>query len=215
MAEDFKTELDGTLHVLFHFMKRTGYQVLYQENVAILPGGEVTTDLKTAPEKSYVGNRYYIRKNGQNKTKTVYYFAVNIMNTPYASRVGLVENGLETRTELVEFLKKRNIASTYLKSASYLLHKPDFSIMRDLILTESEAVLQDDSGIPVKYFDPQSFDIQLFGTYTQPIPLFAGSFQSDLKALYDSSKTVRELPFGIGYQFQTGTSNLMLATKRP
>jgi len=127
----------------------------------------------------------------------------------------LVENGLETRTELVEFLKKRNIASSYLKSASYLLHKPDFSIMRDLILTESEAVLQDDSGIPVKYFDPQSFDIQLFGTYTQPIPLFAGSFQSDLKALYDSSKTVRELPFGIGYQFQTGTSNLMLATKRP
>lgn len=41
----------------------------------------------------------------------------------------------------------------YLKAASYLLHENEFSRTREFLLRESNAILQDDSGIPLRFFD--------------------------------------------------------------
>lgn len=215
MADDFQSEMDGTLHVLVHFMSRTNHELLYQEKVAILPDGSLTNDLSSIADSTYIGNRFYFRQNGQEKVKTLTYFAVNIQNTAYHSRGGLVEKGLDTRKDLVNYFKKIDIKSTYLKSASYLMHRPTFSIIRDLILDESEFVLQDDSGIPVQYFDLSKWDLTFYGTYSFPISLFAERHQEDLKEVYAEKKMkVKALPFGIGYQYKKGTSNLMLGRKK-
>lgn len=213
MAEDFQSELDGTLPVFLHFMKRTDHSVLYQERVAILEDGTITNDLSSLPENAYVGNRYYMQRNGEEKVKVLYYFAVNIQNTSYVSRGGLVAKGLDTRKDLVSFLRSSNIHSTYLKSASYLLHRPSFSIIRDLIMSESEFILQDDSGIPLQFFDEKNWKLTLYGEYFKPIRLFAERHQEDLKERYETGENVKELPFGIGYQYHKGTSNMMLAEK--
>ena len=215
MADDFKSELDGTLHVLMHFMARTDHEVMYQERVGILPNGELTTELTSVPDSMYIGNRYYFRKNGDEKVKTLTYFAVNVQNSPYVSRGGLVAKGLNTRTDLVNYFKKIDIKSTYLKSASYLMHRPTFSIIRNIILKESEHVLQDDSGIPVQFFNPEEWDLTFYGNYIKPISLFAERHQEDLKEIYELKKyIVKELPFGIGYQYHKGTSNMMRASKK-
>lgn len=215
MADDFQSELDGTLPVFMHFMKRTGHTVQFQEKVAILPDGGITNDLSQAVDSSYIGNRYYLKRQGEEKVKTLYYFAVNIQNTPYVSRGGLVAKGLETRNDLVQFLEKRNVKASYLKSASYLLHRPSFSIVRDFILNNSDYLLQDDSGIPVQFFDQQKWDLTFYGTYSFPIRLFAERHQEDLKEIYaKKASNVKELPFGIGYQYHKGTSNLMIARKK-
>lgn len=208
MANDFNGEVDGTLPVLMQFMNRTGHQVLYQETVAVQPNGELTSDLSKAVDSTYTGNRYYFKRNGEEKVRTLTYFSVNLQNAAYGTL-----SGLESRTDFVNYLKAANIKSTYLKSASYLMHRPSFSIVRDLILNESEFVLQDDSGMPVKFFPTTKWDLTFYGTYSQPISLFAERKQADLKELF-SGEGVKPLPFGIGYQYKNGTSNLMLAKKK-
>lgn len=215
MADDFQSEMDGTLHVLVHFMARTNHKLMYQEPVAILPDGKLTNDLSNISDSTYVGNRFYFKRNGEDKVRTLTYFAVNIQNSPYHSRGGLVAKGLETRSDLVNYFKDINIKTTYIKSASYLMHRPTFSIIRDLILSESEYLLQDDSGIPVKFFDDSTWDLTFYGNYAFPISLFAERHQPDLKDIYlKKEEKVKGLPFGIGYQYKKGTSNLMLARKK-
>lgn len=215
MADDFKSELDGTLHVLMHFMARTNHEVMYQEKVAIQPNGELTTQLENISDSTYVGNRYYFKRKGEEKVRTLTYFAVNVQNKPYVSRGGLVAKGLNTRTDLVAYFNGLNIKSTYLKSASYLMHRPTFSIIRNIILNESEYVLQDDSGIPLQYFDKDKWDLTFYGSYSFPISLFEERHQEDLKEAYQNKmNNLQPLPFGIGYQYRKGTSNLMRATKK-
>jgi hypothetical protein len=215
MADDFQSEMDGTLHVLVHFMARTGHTLLYQEKVAIQPDGTLTNALDNVEDTTYIGNRFYFKKTGEDRVKTLTYFAVNVQNTTYHSRGGLVAKGLQDRKDLVRYFKNIDIKSTYLKSASYLMHRPTFSIIRDLILSESEVILQDDSGIPVQYFDRSQWDLTFYGTYSFPIALFAERHQEDLKDIYAKKEMpVKPLPFGIGYQYRKGTSNLMLARKK-
>lgn len=215
MADDFQSEMDGTLHVIVHFMTRTGHTLLYQEKVAIQPDGKLTNDVTSVADSAYIGNRFYFKRNGEEKVKTLTYFAVNVQNMAYHSRGGLVAKGLDERKDLVNYLKQMDIKSTYLKSASYLMHRPTFSIIRDLILNESEYLLQDDSGIPVQYFDRAKWNLTFYGNYSFPISLFAERHQEDLKEIYLKKElAVKPLPFGIGYQYRKGTSNLMLARKK-
>ncbi|OFZ55110.1 MAG: hypothetical protein A3D92_22210, partial [Bacteroidetes bacterium RIFCSPHIGHO2_02_FULL_44_7] len=210
MADDFQTEMDGTLHVLMHFMARTDHEVMYQEKVAILPDGSLTNELDKAEKSAYIGNRFYFRKNGEERVKTLTYFAINMANEAYGA-----SSGLETRTDAIAYFKSLNIKSTYLKSASYLLHRESFSMIRNLILNESEHVLQDDSAIPLAFFAPSKWNLTFYGTYTVPISLFASRHQEDLKQAYlNPSNTVKPLPFGIGYQYHNGTSNMMRASKK-
>jgi hypothetical protein len=215
MADDFQTEVDGTLHVLMHFMARTDHEVMYQEKVAIQPNGELTTDVTNIADSTYIGNRFYFKRDGEDKVRTLTYFAVNIQNTAYHSRGGLVAKGLEARPDLVAYFNGLNIKSTYLKSASYLMYRPSFSMIRNLILNQSEYVLQDDSGIPVQYFDTNKWDLTFYGNYTKPISLFHERLQPDLADIYKrESSNNKPLPFGIGYQHVNGTSNLMIAKKK-
>jgi hypothetical protein len=210
MEDDFQSDLDGTLHVLMHFMARTDHEVLYQEQVAILPNGDITNDLSQKTDTTFIGNRYYFRKNGEKKVRTLTYFVVNMQNEAYGEAAGLA-----TRSDALAYFKKLDIKATYLKSASYLLHRETFSIIRNLILKESEFLLQDDSAIPLKYFQDGRWDLTFYGTYTRPIRLFYDRHQPDLAEAYrDPNNTVKDLPFGIGYQYRPGTSNVMKAVKK-
>jgi hypothetical protein len=215
MVADFKGEVDGNLPVLMQFMKRTNHEIMYQEVVAMKPDGTLTTDMSNNVDSTYIGNRYYFKRNESDVVRTLTYFAVNLQNTPYVSRGGLVAKGLKTRKDLVAFLEGIDIKSTYLKSASYLMHRSTFSIIRNIILDNSEFVLQDDSGIPIQYFDQRKWDLTFYGDYKFPISLFAERHQEDLKDVYlKGGENVKSLPFGIGYQFRKGTSNLMKAEKK-
>ena len=108
-------------------------------------------------------------------------------------------------------------AVSYLKAASYLLHEGDFSQVRNFLLQQSQAILQDDSGIPFHYFDSLDWTIYLFGDYKRPIELFQKNYQSDLVAAYQGSLLAGPMSFGTGYQFQSGLAggaNLLLAVKK-
>mgnify|MGYP000103131323 CR=1 FL=1 len=64
-------------------------------------------------------------------------------------------------------------------------------------------------------FDSNKWDLTFYGNYAKPISLFSERHQEDLKEVYQKkSSNVQPLPFGIGYQYAKGTSNLMKATKK-
>jgi hypothetical protein len=101
----------------------------------------------------------------------------------------------------------------YFKAASYLMHDPGFSGVREWVLGNCRAVVQDDSGIPFRYYDPGRWDVRLFGDYRAPIPLFAKHAQADLRAAYEAGGG-SYIPFGSGYHLRDHDANIQVAVKR-
>ena len=102
----------------------------------------------------------------------------------------------------------------YFKAASYLMQDNGFSSMREWVLSNCRAVVQDDSGIPYKSYDPQKWDIHLFGQYRGPIEFFGKFNQPALRAAYDTAGPRPALPFGSGYELQPASSNLTVAIRK-
>lgn len=105
-------------------------------------------------------------------------------------------------------------ATAYFKAASYLPHDDSFSGIRDWVLGHCRAVVQDDSGIPFRHYDPGTWDVTLLGTYQRPIPLFAEWRQADLAAAYLAAGPRPEVPFGSGYHARIANANLQVYRRK-
>ena len=101
---------------------------------------------------------------------------------------------------------------TYFKAASYLMHDNRFSQAREFFLSQSRVILQDDSGIPFRFFT-RDWSLRLFGNYERPIELFAKHQQEDLRQAF-AANPPRPLGFGTGYHLNPWEGNLLLAIKR-
>lgn len=102
----------------------------------------------------------------------------------------------------------------YFKAASYLMQDSGFRATKNWVLENCRAVVQDDSGIPFTAYNPQQWDIHLFGNYKAPIEFFAKYAQPNLKAAYDAADPLPALSYGSGYQMKAGDANLMIAVRR-
>jgi hypothetical protein len=76
--------------------------------------------------------------------------------------------------------------------------------------------VQDDTGIPYKYFDQAVWRMELHGHYYKPISAFSPNLmQGDLKEAYgDSSLYKGELPFSLGYHWNTRKQNQIIAIRK-
>jgi hypothetical protein len=81
-----------------------------------------------------------------------------------------------------------------------------------LILDNSGAVLQDDSGIPFHLFTGASWKVQLYGDYNKPYGTFRWLEQPDLRKAYQAGGT-KPLTLRIGYGYRKVASNLLLAKR--
>ncbi len=205
MAVDFTHKIDGVLSAILHFAVRRSYLIHDIRRVYLKEDGT----LNEMDNGGLKGNAIYLLKDG--KIKVVYYFSVNLMNDAMTYS-GAQMAGLSTNTPFLQFLKRANINATYLKAASYLLHNPQFSTIRNLLTEESNLILQDDSGIPLRFINPDDWKVRAYGVYDGPISLFSSKYQSEMKRLYVSSDPLG-LPFGVGYKWRLGTSNLQLMIK--
>lgn len=231
MKVDFKIqELKGTLPVLMIFLTRTGNKIITMEPVQINDSGKVVTSsfekiayhqsgqmngIKIVFEKDTKpglgsDNSRDIEEN-EKVQKTLYYFSID-----------LADRSLLKKPHFEEFLNQYGQVVTFIKSASYLMHEKDFSMIRTLILDHSRVVLQDDSGIPLKYFaradsnnaeQKKGFELTFYGAYKEPIRLFKQFYQENLKKSYADSSKTKPLLFRIGYQTPTNKSNLLVAKK--
>jgi hypothetical protein len=185
MRTDFATNpLSGTLPVLYVMLARMGQQI---DNVEIIPQGVKLT----------------FSAVGLKEPRTLYYLSSDLSN-----------GGLR-KSRLPLTLGHANGADTvYIKSASYLMHSGDFSTIRDALLGEFHAILQDDSGIPYQAFDTGKWACRFYGNYAPPLKIFAGNYQPALADVYRRGGSYTTLTFGVGYAYNPKTANLMLALRR-
>ena len=84
--------------------------------------------------------------------------------------------------------------------------------MRTFLLYHSATLLEDDSGIPLGYFDPKKWKLQPFGHYSAPLGIFPGTYQPRMAELF---RNAPPLDFGIGYARRRDASSLLLAQRLP
>jgi hypothetical protein len=111
----------------------------------------------------------------------------------------------------MKFSQRQGNGVSLLKAASYLMHEESFSRVRDFLLTHSKVILQDDSGIPRRFFDDQKWSIRYCGQYAGPIDVFKKYWQPDLAHWFAQSAPA-PLNFGFGYQWHPSRASLMIAT---
>ncbi len=208
MLKDFQSQkVNGLLPVLAFFIKKSGNQILNinylirykQDSVS-----EVSYEFKSAEYKPF-GVKIDFLQEG--KQKSVYYFKYDVSNKLF-----------NDTTIFYKYIKsKTNNCITYIKSASYLLHANFMANMRNLILKNSATIIQDDTGIPFKYFEEgKKFNIKLYGQYSQPVKDFPYLIlQKPLKeAFHRDSLTVGKLPFHLGYHWQSKKDVIIFAKKK-
>jgi hypothetical protein len=206
MSVDFTGKIDGTLSAILHFAVRRNYLISNINHVYIQSDGRLSTEAGDLPK----GNCFTFLKDG--KPKIVYYFALNLMDRPMTYGRRNIPGFTETAPAF-HYLNNAGFSYTYVKAGSYLLHNRSFSTIRNLILSKAQLVLQDDTGIPLKYYDPARWHRDIFGVYHRPIDEFSGYLQADMKSLYQSGRPL-PLPFGIGYLSRSGSSNLQLFLRK-
>ena len=74
----------------------------------------------------------------------------------------------------------------------------------------SSTVLQDDSGIPLAYYNPKKWRFFPFGRYAGPISEFPGRYQESYAELF---RRAQPIDFGIGYRWRSHESNLLLSVR--
>ncbi len=136
--------------------------------------------------------------------KTLVYFSMNLGNEKYKDNAAFHKH----LAQLAPF-------GAMFKSTSYMPHRDAFELIRTQVLERATAVVQDDSGIPYRFFEPAQWDVKLYGDYDKPYGSFRYLQQKDLREAFAHRESVGELPFSIGYGFGRMKSNLLVARRQP
>ena len=201
MKKDLK-QIKGVLPALYFFIERSGHELLDHQFISLDSAGhEVGVKITQLHWQKTPGVKITFRNQQTQEVKTLYYFSISIS-----------DQGLKERPELIKFINERAPFNTFVKSASYLMHNPPFKMVKELILTNTESLFQDDTGVPYRDFKKRlDVDWQLYGEYTKPVKDFGDEkFQPDLDSLYKSSKDKKEIPFSLGYHWGSKKQNYML-----
>src|SRR6201988_1831421 len=198
MREDFgRGQLQGVVPILFVFLARTGKVIQSVEYVSLDRGGQLT---KAGSAPHGVKIAFVDPANGIEKV--LYFFSTDLSN-----------DGLKSNSAVLRFTEKQGQANCFLKAASYLMHEGHFDTVRSFLLGDSLTIVEDDSGIPIKYLSPEKWTLRFFGSYTAPINLFKQFYQPDLRQLYETSSP-KTLTFSFGYQWNRHNSSLILAVRK-
>jgi hypothetical protein len=215
ITQNMKTQLRngpvyGTLPILYVFLARTGKTIRDVELVSLDEHGNLHLSDEAAAtnvdnnksvhsqQRTAAPGVKIVFSEGSGPKQTLYYFSTNLAD------------GSFERSGFSFFLAKLGPADSLVKSASYLLHKPHFVGVRKLLLNNCAIILQDDSGIPLIYFEATKWRLQAFGHYAGPISMFANFYQPRMAALFQDASP---LEFGIGYRWRKNESNFLLAQR--
>jgi hypothetical protein len=205
MDKQFRGQVtDGLLVPILQLLVRTNHTILGFRYIRLDEQGQVidrTLDYHAPTRYGNKGVEIEFRTEGDQSLHQLYYFSVN-----------LADERLKENQPFQIYAATLKGATTMFKSTSYMLHRREFSLIRNLVLENSAAVLQDDSGIPYHWFGADLWQVQLYGDYERPYGSFKYMEQGDLRKAYQQPGT-KPLPMHVGYGYRKITSNLLLATR--
>jgi len=189
-------QLSGTLPILYVFLERAGCKIDSVDLVSLDKSGSFAAGKGSTPGVKIV----FFGPGGAQQT--LYYFETDLSN-----------EGIKSKPGFIRFCENLGAGRSLVKAASYLMHLGDFTTVRDFLLAHTGTIVEDDSGIPIKNFDPAKWTLRYFGNYTGPIDIFKKFPQPDLSAVYKTSNPP-PLTFGFGYSWHPSRSSLILATAK-
>lgn len=199
-----KSEVNGTLPLLCFFIKKTGHHIL-DINFLVKHNQDSIIEAPYNTGEKYFGVKISFEKN--DSLKTLYYFKYDIRNQFFNNTFAFYD-----------FVNRNTKNSTtFIKSGSYLLHAGYMSNLRNLIFQNSNYILQDDTGIPYKYFTQnKKWTTKLYGKYIQPVKDFPylKMQQGIVQAFETDGANIPDIPFHLGYHWQTKKNLLIYALKK-
>lgn len=198
-TEEVNDTIDGVIPIISMLMARTDKQIVSIENKKIDSHGNIVSVQDGNKSTGLVEIKFF--REGTNKLQTLYYYATDLSN-----------EGLSNNKPLMAYIRQlqRKTTVSFIKSASYLMHENAFSTIRDLIVSQSNAIVQDDSGIPLSFYTPDKWDITLYGTFYKPTTAYTKYTQTTLRDAYQTGDP-KPLGFRIGFARQ---SNLQLLRRK-
>jgi hypothetical protein len=187
-------QLNGTLPILYVFLARSGKTIRDVSPIALDDAGAAYFANENPGKNATRGVRI-VYAGSDGAEKTLYYFSTDLSNG------GVRVSGF------LKFCQTLAPGNSLIKSASYLLHSGNFSTVREFLLANSATIIQDDSGIPLVYYNSKKWRFFPFGRYAGPIAEFQGRYQDEYAELFRRSQP---MDFGIGYRWRSHESNLWL-----
>jgi hypothetical protein len=189
------SQLNGTLPILYIFLARSGKTIRDVSPIALDDKGAAHFANENPGRNPTRGVRI-VFAGSDGLEKTLYYFSTDLSNS--SVRV----------SGFLKFCEALAPGDSLIKSASYLLHSPNFSAVREFLLARSATMIQDDSGIPLAFYDQRRWRFFPFGRYAGPIAEFPGRYQPNYTELF---RRAQPIDFGIGYRWRPHESNLLLS----
>ena len=204
MQDTAAQELRGTLPLMAVSLVRLNARLVSVREMEIAEDGELRPRTPPAKDRHVASAVELVFERPGHEPQTVVYF-----------RAQAEDKAIPQRPGVVPFLQHQAPYATFLKSASYLLHGSDFTIVRNLLLHDSRLVLEDDSGIPLRYLKAPEWKVNFYGKYVKPIKDFNYGYQQDMAQVYADPKVVKPLTFSFGYHWSDGSASVLLAVRNP
>jgi len=207
ITQDMKIDLheqnlNGVLPILYAFIARADKSITNVTFGSLSSGGAFQEAAPGKKGSSVSGVRIRYTDNQSGDSQTMYYFSTDIS-----------DGGIKATPGFLKFGQRLGVGSSLLKSSSYLMFENGFAAIRNFILEHSNRIVQDDSGIPLAYFDPNKWNVRLFGVYLGPIELFKQHHQPRLQELFQQGNP-SPLEFGFGYRWNYKDAHLMVAERK-
>ena len=207
MDSDIKKskQIGGILPSILWGISSSGHDIVSVENVSLSNNGDMSYTPAKLGESFEQGVSVNFVEHGSKTLQEVTYLSCDISNKGFAKD-----------TAITALMTKLGDVNSFVKAASYLMHYRTFSEIRNVILNHSVVHIQDDTGIPFKYFDTEKSTIRLYGKYVMPVKDFSESlFQEDLDSAYNnSSYYAGKLPFSMGYHWGSKDQNQMVVLRK-
>ena len=206
MDHQFRGQVtDGLLVPIMQLLVRSGHTIVGFRYVRLDETGQVIDRGRDYHASTRYGNKgveIEFQNDADSSVHHLFYFSVNLSN-----------DRMRENTPFQLYLSRLTGTVSMLKATSYMPHNAGFSMIVDALLRNSDAILQDDSGLSYKKFATDQWKVQLYGDYNQPYGSFRWMEQSDLREAYKTTGP-KPLPMHVGYGYKRITSNLQLAMRR-
>ncbi len=204
MLDTAAQELRGTLPLLAVSLVRLDARLVSVREMEIAEDGQLRPRTPPVKDRRVASAVEVVFERPGHSRQTVVYF-----------RAQAEDKAIPQRPGVVPFLEHDAPFVTFLKSASYLLHGGDFKVVRNLLLQNSRLILEDDSGIPLRYLKAPEWKVSFYGKYVKPIKDFNYGYQTDMAQVYSDPKVVKPLTFSFGYHWSDGSASVLLAVRNP
>lgn len=195
-------QLKGTLPLMAVFLVRANAQLVSAREMEIGEDGKLHARGQSPREHTAAPALELVFVRPGHAPQTVIYF-----------RAQAEDAAIDQHPGVLPFLRAQAPFATFLKSASYLLHGTLFTRVREVLLEHSRLVLEDDSGIPLRFLKAPEWTVTLFGKYSKPVKDFNYGYQPDMARAYADERSVKPLTFSFGYHWEEGTASVILAVR--